>query len=565
MGRDGYTFDHALTQQVLYGELSARQRRRLHRAAGEAVERLAAGERERRAAELTYHYVEAGEGARALPYALQTGDRAEAVYAHAEAEHHYRTALDLARDLGDQVREAEALEKLGLVLRARGHRGDALEALEHAAHAYEALGDTEAELRSLAARGALSIWATPEDAEQALARLLPRLGVLEQQRGNDFSPALFTIYETLTLLYVYRWRWAEADEALGRAEQIARTLGDNALLVRLLSLRMRREEATAGVAPIALALDLIALAERLEDMRALMEGLDVAFNGFLYAGELAQAQQHVERWVTLAERVGMPGEIATARANSGEAAFYRGDWGEARATIEQAWTLGSELEQLGDPEWSDRYGDWVGLLDLAEGCDQEAVKRLSMALAWARKRQWTWYIANSGRLLAERDLVAGRAAQARTHLQELLSLPGVRTHAAGAALALPYLAWAEAEVGEVEQAATTVEDGITAIADAHYELFLPEALRIRALIATKQQRWEAAEVDVVQAIELAQAMPCLWAEAKALYAYGQMHVAKGALEQAREKYREALSICDQLGEGLYRPHIERALADLGAP
>jgi tetratricopeptide (TPR) repeat protein len=161
--------------------------------------------------------------------------------------------------------------------------------------------------------------------------------------------------------------------------------------------------------------------------------------------------------------------------------------------------------------------------------------------------------------LAERDLVAGRAAEARTHLQELLSLPGARTHAASGALALPYLAWAEAEVGEVEQAAVTVEDGIAWIAAAHFQLFLPDALRIRALIAAKQRRWDAAATDVVRAIEMAQAMPYPHAEAKALYVYGLLHAAKGEPKRACKRYQAALAICERLGEGLYRPHIEQDL------
>jgi hypothetical protein len=57
-------------------------------------------------------------------------------------------------------------------------------------------------------------------------------------------------------------------------------------------------------------------------------------------------------------------------------------------------------------------------------------------------------------------------------------------------------------------------------------------------------------------------MPYPYAEAKALYVYGQLLVAKGEPGPAREQYWAALAICDQLGEGLYRPHIERALAVL---
>jgi hypothetical protein len=41
-----------------------------------------------------------------------------------------------------------------------------------------------------------------------------------------------------------------------------------------------------------------------------------------------------------------------------------------------------------------------------------------------------------------------------------------------------------------------------------------------------------------------------------------VHAAQGAPKQTREKCQAALAICDQVGEGHYWPHIERALAEL---
>src|SRR5579872_369870 len=60
-GHDGFAFDHALTQQTLYGELSSRRRRRYHLAAGESMESLAEAERAQRAAELAWHFLQADD------------------------------------------------------------------------------------------------------------------------------------------------------------------------------------------------------------------------------------------------------------------------------------------------------------------------------------------------------------------------------------------------------------------------------------------------------------------------------------------------------------------------
>jgi len=57
-------------------------------------------------------------------------------------------------------------------------------------------------------------------------------------------------------------------------------------------------------------------------------------------------------------------------------------------------------------------------------------------------------------------------------------------------------------------------------------------------------------------------MLCPYAEAKALYVYGRLHMAQGEPERARERFTAASAILDQLGERLYAEHIERALAEI---
>jgi tetratricopeptide (TPR) repeat protein len=83
-----------------------------------------------------------------------------------------------------------------------------------------------------------------------------------------------------------------------------------------------------------------------------------------------------------------------------------------------------------------------------------------------------------------------------------------------------------------------------------------DGLRVLAMVRMRQERWEEACALLQESIELCRAMPYPYAEAKALYVYGQLHAARGEPESAAEKYQAALAICDRLGEGLYRPHIE---------
>jgi tetratricopeptide (TPR) repeat protein len=89
-----------------------------------------------------------------------------------------------------------------------------------------------------------------------------------------------------------------------------------------------------------------------------------------------------------------------------------------------------------------------------------------------------------------------------------------------------------------------------------------DALRVRALIAMRQERYQEAASDLDEAIALCQAMPYPYAEAKALWIYGPLEVARGDPVAAHQRFEQALAICDRLGEGLYRTYIERDLRRL---
>ena len=107
-----YRFTHDLIRETVFASLSKARQALLHRAVADTLEQLPLPEQTRHLAALADHLMKAGEPGRALPYVLLAGDQAEAVYAHSEAERHFRLAARLAADLGDRAREAEALEKL---------------------------------------------------------------------------------------------------------------------------------------------------------------------------------------------------------------------------------------------------------------------------------------------------------------------------------------------------------------------------------------------------------------------------------------------------------------------
>jgi tetratricopeptide (TPR) repeat protein len=130
-GERQFRFRHALVRDAAYEGLSYRRRRALHGSVGEAIERRVAGEGGDEAGVLSLHFFHAGDLDRAWRYSRVAADRAERVYANAEAADLYVRALTAA---------------------AWRHEGDRIDAGEVAAVS-ESLGDVRVRLGDFEAAG----------------------------------------------------------------------------------------------------------------------------------------------------------------------------------------------------------------------------------------------------------------------------------------------------------------------------------------------------------------------------------------------------------------------------
>lgn len=95
-----FAFRHALTREAVLATLMLRERRAMHQAVGEAMERLVGTRSKARAEQLGYHFYQAGAWQKAMDYSQRAGEQAQALYAPHEALTHFTRALDAARQLG---------------------------------------------------------------------------------------------------------------------------------------------------------------------------------------------------------------------------------------------------------------------------------------------------------------------------------------------------------------------------------------------------------------------------------------------------------------------------------
>jgi tetratricopeptide (TPR) repeat protein len=542
-------FVHDLIREVVLAGLSSARQAAWHLALGEALERLPMAQRQ--PAELAWHFAEAGEPARALPYALLAGDQAEAVFAHAEAEQHYQQAIALAAVNDDHAQAAEARMRLGHALTVVGRSNEAVAMLEAAIVIYRTLGDREgggrAERELAITRYMMGML------DDSIAHILAARDLLQSSAAPD---ELASIHTWLASAY---WFLSRHDEALAAAQtavtyaEAAANSGALALArlpygaVLIIQGRIREgcamlEESLAAVLPQG-------------DPTAAGLALDVLMDGYEALGDFTAARCWIERAIEQAERTSHGVGKIWMRYRHGLNAYYTGAWEQAEADFEESIALSRALNGalLPYPTFS------RGHLLMLRGNPTEPEDR-ERAEIWERGPAHTVWLVVPVR--AEQLLLAGSPESARALLQSYL--PQDKDSTSKVIRLLPWLALAELELGHEAEAAEVLTRCIARAREMQHGFVLVDALRVRALLAMKDTRWDDAETDLDEALALARVMPYPYAEAKALYVYGLAHARKGEVETARERLETAQAILAQMGERPYTAHVERALAELGA-
>jgi hypothetical protein len=99
-------------------------------------------------------------------------------------------------------------------------------------------------------------------------------------------------------------------------------------------------------------------------------------------------------------------------------------------------------------------------------------------------------------------------------------------------LLLPVLAWAQLELGQVDEAADTVGQALRRARPEEMRLVLVEALRVQALIALRRGHVETAITSLEEGLALARAMPYPDAEVRLLQVEARLQARRGAAELA---------------------------------
>jgi class 3 adenylate cyclase len=541
--QDGYAFDHMLTQQTLYTDLPARKRARLHLAAAEALELLPEKARTLLSSELAWHFLEAAQEERAIPYALAAGDRATSVFAYREANRQYGVAFDIAQRVGSVPGEVGALTRRAKLCLDMFQGKNAAQDYERLLEVAQKEGDRRLELSArLGLEGAYYVVALDEtegdsisrcrtmsEAAYDLARLLGDTRAMVQallgtQHFVDFWPE-----------YLNRWR-DNAREALA----LSRELGDPELVIEgeLVTWNegSRSESIARGerlVKQLKERNELFHLNELYFDMMwTQIEWADYAF-----AVETSNLAIH------LAQEIGVPPvQYPTLRA---VALLQLGRYGEAWESLQEEVTdsdhpFGKAMQALGVAQY---HWELQAFEEAARACRDLQQRATKLRRAWMSRRA-AGLLARS---LAHRG---GLDASTRREIQQEVERLGGRVpHEVTAEILL-----AEGKADGALREASAMADEARA-GDRMADLLRAFELQARALLNLRRPR-EAADL-LLEGCKLARERQALSTAWRLLALKGRALRESDDPEGAKQAFRESAAIIRHVGDSI-RDSQERA-------
>lgn len=535
-GTDTYAFDHTLTQQALYTELPGRRKRRLHLAAAEALERSPEGSRARHSTELAWHFLEAAQEERALPYAIAAGDQARAMFANREAERHYTTALEIATHLGDTERETQTLARRAMVYLGMFQGKAALQDYERLLEGSRRRGDRDQELAAM-----LGV------AEAAYVVALDETEKDQASRCREMYEAAYALAQELNdqramarALLGTRWFadfWPEYRErALANLEEalvISRRIGDEELIIDCelnTWRRRRRAEAEAISARLAIRLRARGDLQRLNSLHFDMLWGDFNWGNFRRAVETGDAA------IKLAEEIGAPPvQYPTLQAL---ALLQLGRYGEALHALQgevtdDAHPFGQAMQTLG-----------LGMYELELLAYERAAEIFEDLIERATRLQRTW-MQNWGKRLRARCLLGAGALDLAGLTQIRHELEGVDEERASAVMAEILLA-----LGKPDEALAHAEQAAREAGDHDWTPQVVAALEVQSLALLAMNRAADATTIAGDGVRMAEAMgarPMVW-RLQALKSRAHRHL--NDQESARRVLAEAAGIVRALAASI---------------
>ena len=376
-----YRFVEPLVRDVVYHQLGATRRARLHAAVGQALEHLGAGNAPDDVFALAHHFAAAGAlgpAGKDLDYTVRAGNVALAQLAYERAAGFYQRGLGLGLDEASQAgRRCEVLMALAEAWRKAGQVGAARETYLEAIRLARALDDPEALATCALGLGGggrgVSAWIADEVRvsllEEALAALGPGRAELRAKVESELAKALY-----------FSGQHDRADALAQEAVALAAPTGDRTALAAAVSAtRVLRWGPGNTELRLAYAEDLVGLGQAVGDAEVVVRARLGRLADLVEMGERAAADADVAEAASLADRLAQPYYRWRAGAWSATLALVDGRLNEAERASREALAVWGDEAHPDASAWASVHH---AVAALTEGRAKEAtgpVRTLSAA------------------------------------------------------------------------------------------------------------------------------------------------------------------------------------------
>jgi class 3 adenylate cyclase/tetratricopeptide (TPR) repeat protein len=482
-----YLFKHALTQETAYASILLSKRRELHRQVAECLER----NEPQRVNEIAWHFIEAQETKRALPYLVEAADRAAHAYSTPEAIGFYTQALEILNTVDDLKLAQRAYEGLGsaLVLANDVHR---------AVETYDAM--------------------------IALA-----------EKHGDFSMQISGLNKLAYVVALRLGQFPEAEERLVNAENLARHYNDRRGLAEMFNVRCMMCTTTADFEGVVRYMsESVQIARELNVKEQLAHGLDHI------AGTLTYMTRFDEAWQTAQEGLQLARELGNRECEAGflvmAVPFYHlrngnleSAWQTAQEGTNIAASIGSIFNHIFGVYMLGEIARLRGEYERALECHQQGLQ-VARALQDLMPFMTVIPMAALGTTHIEiSETFADRATQLHTEALPLLEQPSGMP---GGGTAWADIGFCALAVGNSQLAAQLFEKGLTlpTIQGLQYRVrFLVGS----AMIALTHEQFD----EAIQLVSKARS----FAEERAIkYLYPLIHLTEAQIRAARGEQETAL-------------------------
>jgi tetratricopeptide (TPR) repeat protein len=340
-----YKFDHALIRGVIYDSMSRSRRRLLHRRVGEVIEDIYKDSIDEVVFRLAHHFYEARDLGKTLLYTIKAGTKAADTFAPEDAIRYFSSAMETLEDM--EVTDKRDVMKLAVAAKL----GDI----------YNTIGEWENAHRHQ--RFALELSKELKD-EIAVARAHRALGHINQNTG-EYDLALKHFQSALKIAKsesdyqamadIYRgagrvcWRKGEFDAAIEYFEkslEITQSIRDEKVMATTcIELGNVYSELSDWQRAIDYQTKSLRLLEKHGDFYEMGRNLNNMGVTYARKGDMERAVAHYERSIELSNRTGNVRMAAWALFNAGEAYARMGRFDKALECCEKSLSIFERLDE----------------------------------------------------------------------------------------------------------------------------------------------------------------------------------------------------------------------------